>query len=107
MQQLEEQMASSSKAQELSLKTMMNSMDDHNDNLEKLKKDLLKKLDRSKEYDQKFSTLKQEITNGILSPSLFILELHDKIKSVQKSLEQENKQTVKSFEVSKSIFNLY
>lgn len=107
MQQFEEQMASSSKAQELSLKTMMNSMDDHNDNLEKLKKDLLKKLDRSKEYDQKFSTLKQEITNGILSPSLLILELHDKIKSVQKSLEQENKQTVKSFEVSKSIFNLY
>lgn len=38
---------------------------------------------------------------------LLILELHDKIKSVQKSLEQENKQTVKSFEVSKSIFNLY
>lgn len=48
----------------MKIKTLMNSIEDQNDNIDKLKRDINKKLEKNKDQDQKLNILKQEISNG-------------------------------------------
>lgn len=67
IKQFEDRINLENKNQELNLKTFVNQLEDQTDAVEKLKRDILKKLDRTKENDLKYDSMKQEILNGIVS----------------------------------------
>ena len=87
----------------MKIKTLINSIEDQNDNLDKLKRDINKKLKKNKDQDQKLNILKQDISNGNYKPLYSIkfstLEMHEKLKTTKKLMENDNTRMNKALEV--------